>query len=80
MKKEYEQEKGLKYQQKINRTNALSMTREICIGLFLKKLIKRALKAFDNIVKATTEIIRPGRKNERKQHLRRLYHMNYKRL
>ncbi|NLI24230.1 MAG: transposase, partial [Bacteroidales bacterium] len=39
VKKEYEQEKALKHQQKINRTNALSMTREICIGLFLKKLI-----------------------------------------
>jgi hypothetical protein len=80
VKKEYEQEKGLMHQQKINRTNALSMTRDISIGLFLKKLIKRALKAFDNIVKATREIIRPGRKNERKQYLRRLYHMNYKRL
>jgi hypothetical protein len=80
VKKEYEQEKELKHQQKINRTNALSMTRDICIGLFLKKLIKRALKAFDKIVKATREIIRPDRKNERKHHLKRLYHMNYKRL
>jgi len=56
------------------------MTTDICIGLFLKKLIKRALKAFDKIVKATREIIRPDRKNERKHHLKRLYHMNYKRL
>jgi hypothetical protein len=80
VKKEYEQEKELKHQQKINRTNALSMTRDICIGLFLKKLIKRALNAFDKIVKATREIIRPDRKNERKHHLKRLYHMNYKRL
>jgi len=80
VKKEYKQEKELKHQQKINRTNALSMTRDICIGLFVKKLIKRALKAFDKIVKATREIIRPARKNERKHHLKRLYHMNYKRL
>lgn len=80
VKKEYEQEKELKHRQKINRTNALSMTRDICIGLFVKKLIKRALKAFDKIVKATREIIRPARKNERKHHLKRLYHMNYKRL
>jgi len=43
VKKEYEQEKALRHQQKINRINALSMTREICIGLFLKKLIKKAL-------------------------------------
>ena len=80
VKKEYEREKGLKHQQKINRTNALSMTREICIGLFLKRLIKKALKAFDKIVKGTREIIRPDRKNEREHHLKRLYHMNYKRL
>lgn len=80
VKKEYEREKDLKHMQKINRTNALSMTREICIGLFLKNLIKKALKAFDEIVKSTREIIRPNRKNERKQHQKRLYHMNYKRL
>jgi transposase len=80
VKKEYEQEKGLKHQQKINRTNALSMTRDICIGLIIKRLIKKALKAFDKIVKGTREIIRPDRKNVRKSHLKRLYHMNYKRL
>jgi len=80
VKKEYEQEKELKHRQKINRTNALSMTREVCIGLFLKNLLKRALKAFDKIVKTTREIIRPDRKNERNHHLKRLYHMNYKRL
>jgi len=43
VKKEYEQEKALRHQQKINRINALSMTREICIGLFLKKLIKKSV-------------------------------------
>ena len=80
IKKEYKQEKELKHRQKINRTNALSMTREICIGLFLKNLIKKALKTFNKIVKSTREIIRPGRKNERNHHLKRLYHMNYKRL
>lgn len=80
IKKEYEQENGLKYQQKINRTNALSMTRDICIGLFLKNIIKKAIKAFDKIIENTREIIRPNRTNERKLHKKRLYHMNYKRL
>lgn len=80
VKKEYEQEKELKHRQKINRTNAISMTREICIGLFLKNLIKKALLAFDEIVKNTREIVRPDRRNERKHHQKRLYHMNYKRL
>ncbi|MDP3024314.1 MAG: IS4 family transposase [candidate division Zixibacteria bacterium] len=80
VKKEYEREKDIKHPQKINRTNALLMTREICIGLFFKNLIKKALKAFDEIVKSTREIIRPNRKNVRKQHQKKLYHMNYKRL
>jgi len=81
VKKEYEQqEKQLKHSQKINRTNALSMTRDVCISLFLKKMIRQALEAFDKIVKSTREIIRPNRKNERKHRPKQLYHMNYKRL
>jgi hypothetical protein len=80
VKKEYEQEKLNKHAQKINRTNALSMTRDICIGLFLKNLIRQALEAFDKITKSTREIVRPSRKNERKHRQKRLYHMNYKRL
>lgn len=80
VKKEFRQEKTRKYNQKINRTGALSMTRNICIGLFIKKLINKALKAFDSIVFETREIIRPGRKEPRKHHQKRLYHMNYKRL
>jgi hypothetical protein len=80
VKKEYNQEKARIHAQKINRTGALSMTRNICIGLFIKKLIKKALKAFDMIVFNTREIIRPGRKEERKHHQKRPYHMNYKRL
>jgi hypothetical protein len=80
VRKEYEQEKQQKHAQKINRTNALSMTRDICISLFLKKLIQQAIGAFDKIVRNTREIIRPGRKNERKHRPKKLYHMNYKRL
>lgn len=80
VKKEFRQEKTRKYNQKINRTGSLSMTRNICIGLFIKKLINKALKAFDSVVFETREIIRPGRKEPRKHHQKRLYHMNYKRL
>jgi hypothetical protein len=80
VKKEYQQDRERKYGQKINRTGALSMTRNICIGLFIKKLIKKVLKAFDQIVTSTREIIRPARKEPRKHHQKRLYHMNYKRL
>jgi len=80
VKKEYCQGKPRKYNQKINRTGALSMTRNICIGLFIKKIIEKALKAFDSIVLDTREIVRPGHKEPRKHHQKRLYHMNYKRL
>jgi hypothetical protein len=41
---------------------------------------KKALKAFDKIVKGTREILRSDRKIERKQHPKSLYYMNYKRL
>ena len=77
VKKEY-QEAGTKHLQKINRTNALSMLMSISVGLFLKKLIKKAIAAFDSIVSQTREIVRPGRKNERKKRPKKLYYMNYK--
>lgn len=77
VKKEY-QEAGTKHQQKINRTSALSMLMGISVGLFLKKLVKKAIAAFDSIVSQTREIVRPGRKNERKKRPKKLYYMNYK--
>lgn len=80
VRKEYEQDKRFTYEQKINRTNALSMTQDICITLFMKNMVEKALQAFDNIVEKTKELIRPNRKNPRKHHPKRLYHMNYKRL
>lgn len=77
VKKEY-QEAGTKHPQKINRTSALSMLMGISVGLFLKKLVKKAIAAFDSIVSQTREIVRPGRKNERKKRPKKLYYMNYK--
>jgi hypothetical protein len=79
VKKEYKEDKT-KHQQKINRTAALSMTSIISVGLFLKKITTPALEAFDSIVQKTTEVIRPGRKFQRKKIPKRPYHMNYKRL
>jgi hypothetical protein len=78
IKKEYEEAKKLKHPQKINRTSALSMVMSISVGLFLKKLVKKAIAAFDSIVNRTKEIVRPGRKNERKKRPKKLYYMNYK--
>ena len=77
VKKEY-REANTKHSQKINRTSALSMLMSISVGLFLKNRIKEAIAAFDSIVSQTREIIRPGRKNERKKRLKKLYYMNYK--
>jgi hypothetical protein len=54
------------------------MLMSISVGLFLKKLIKKAIAAFDSIVGQTREIVRPGRKNERKIRSKKLYYMNYK--
>lgn len=79
VKKEHDENKT-KHKQKINRTAALAMTSSISVGLFLKKITAPAIKAFDDIVQHTIEIIRPGRKFERKKIPKRLYHMNYKRL
>lgn len=77
VKQEYNEEKN-KHPQKINRTSALRMTRDISIGLFIKKIIQNALIAFDTIVYKTREIIRPGRKVERKHKAKKTYSMNYK--
>lgn len=77
VRKEYNEEKN-KYAQKINRTESLSMFRDIAIGLLIKKKVNKALLAFDAIVFNTREIIRPGRKFERKKRPKKLHYMNYK--
>ena len=78
VREEYKADKERKYDQKINRTNALSMTRNILIGVFLKKQFQKAIEAFDDNVSKTREIIRPGRSVERKPRTKKLYSMNYK--
>jgi len=80
VKREFKADKNRKYDQKINRTNTISMTKDILVGIFIKQQYKKALKAFDDIVYNTREIIRPNRKNERRHHQKKPYSMNYKRL
>jgi hypothetical protein len=77
---EYKADQNRKFDQKINRTNALSMTQDILIGIFLRNQFEKAIEAFDKVVAETREIIRPGRSNKRKQNPKRPYSMNYKRL
>lgn len=77
---EYKADEKRKYDQKINRTNALASTQEILIAVFIRKQYKKALNSFDKIVESTREIVRPNRKIERKKKPKRPYSMNYKRL
>jgi hypothetical protein len=77
VRKEYKESQN-KHPQKINRTNALAMTRNIIIGLFINKKTKPSIKAFDENVAQTKEIVRPGRSFERKKRPKKLYYMNYK--
>jgi hypothetical protein len=67
-----------KYPQKTNRTSAISMTHEFIFGAIIRKQFQKAIEAFDALVEKTREIVRPGRKNERKHRSKRPYHMNYK--
>ncbi len=78
VKAEYKADESRKHDQKINRTNALAMTRNILVGMFDKSDYRQALKAFDNIVFKTREIIRPSRKNKRKHRPKKSYYMNHK--
>jgi len=77
---EYKADENRKYDQKINRTNAISMTQDIMIAVFIRKQFTKALQAFDNVVAETREIIRPDRSEPRNKKPKKLYSMNYKRL
>lgn len=77
---EEQQNQHRKHPYKINKTNALSFTREIAQSLFIKKIIKPALAAMDKVLKATVELVRPGRKNPRNKIKKKPPSMNYKQL
>jgi hypothetical protein len=77
---EYKADEDRKFSQKINRTNAIGMTQSILIAVFIKKQFRKAIKAFDDIVSKTREIIRPNRILPRKHKPKKQYSMNYKRL
>jgi hypothetical protein len=79
LKREYEQN-CRKHPYKVNRTNALSMVREIASKVFIDKMIQPAIAAFDLIARATTEIVRPNRKLERRRIKKKPPSMNYKQL
>ena len=80
VREEYKAGEKRKYDQQINRTNALAMTQDILVGVFLKRQFRKAIQAFDHIVEKTREIIRPGRSVVRNKKPKKPYSMNYKRL
>lgn len=75
-----QQNQNRQHPYKINKTNALSFTREIVQSIFIKKIIKPALKAMDKVLKATVELVRPKRKNPRNKTKKKPPSMNYKQL
>lgn len=77
---EYKADKNRKYSQKINKTNAIASLQDHLIPMFMKGKFEQALKAFDNLVYKTREIIRPGRNEPRHHRKKKLYSMNYKKL
>jgi hypothetical protein len=77
---EYKADQDRKFDQKINRTNAISMTQEILIGIFIRKQFDKVIKAFDSIVEKTREVVRPGRSVPRNKKPKKPFSMNYKRL
>jgi hypothetical protein len=80
VRQEYKADQQRKHDQKINRTNAIAMTRDILISVFIRKEVKKALVAFDDVVKKTREIIRPGRSVARNHKQKKPYNMIYKRV
>jgi hypothetical protein len=78
--KHEQQQSGRKHANKINRTNALSMIKEIASKMFIDKVVKPALHALDKILQLTTEIIRPNRKFPRNKIKKKPPSMNYKQL
>lgn len=79
LKKE-QQETTRKHTYKVNRTNALSMVKEVSSKIFMGKWVKESLMALDSILKKTVEIVRPNRKEPRKKGVKKPPSMNYKQL
>lgn len=78
--KQEEKTSRRKHANKINRTNALSMVKEIISKVLINKVIRPALDALDKILKLTTEMVRPNRKFPRNKIKKKPPSMNYKQL
>jgi hypothetical protein len=56
------------------------MIKETLSKIFIKGLVDKAIEALDKILLATTELVRPNRKNPRKKIKKKPPSMNYKQL
>jgi hypothetical protein len=77
LKREYQQN-SRKHPNKVDRTNALAMVKEVLSKVLINKMIQPAIEAFDLVAKATTEIVRPNRRVERRKIKKKPPSMNYK--
>lgn len=79
VRKEYSASKtGNKYDQQINRTDALSQTKDSLFHLFMNSSFKRILKVFDSIVQSSRSCIRPNRKPRRIKKVKQRKPTNFK--
>lgn len=66
--------------QKINRTNALAICRDLWVRIWIKLKIPDSLAVMDDLLRRTCEIVRPGRKFKRTHLPKRRPPMEYKQL
>lgn len=78
---EYSAEKrGNKYNQKINRADAIAETRNNIFAIFISKSKQIVIDTMDNIILASRSIIRPNRSNKRTKQVPKRKPLNYKNL
>lgn len=78
---EYNAEKrGNKYNQKINRADAIAETRNNILAIFIHKARQAVIDTMDNIILASRSIIRPNRSNKRTKQVPKRKPLNYKNL
>ena len=69
---------GNKYDQQINRTSAIGVTKESLISLIIRKSYQQGIDCMDMIIENTREVIRKDRRNKIHKKPKRLFHTAYK--
>jgi len=79
VKAEYKKEKtGNKFDQKINKTSALAITRDNLVNIFLKNLKQKSIDVMDHLIESSRELTRPNRKLPRDHKPKKRFHTSYK--